>query len=139
MSDDFGSAVSRHYYDAELLLTGRRFDNAAYLAGYAVECGLKALILHGGGQPKKYGHDLPTMASKALALAVLLSPAMRRYYIDVMDVMLRACKGWKPELRYSKTGDISHAKAKEFIQAARISFERLLIPMILDGRVEIPR
>ena len=139
MNEDFGSAVARHYCDAELLLTARRFDNAAYLAGYAVECSLKALISCSGGHPKAYSHELSTLAGKALDLAVLLSPAMRRYHIDVIDVMLRACDGWKPELRYTKTGNTSDAKAKEFSRAARMSFEWLLIPMILDGRIENPK
>lgn len=119
------------------MLAEQRLDNAAYLAGYAVECGLKALVLYGGGQPREYGHELPTLAGKALDLAVLLSPAMRRYHIDTMDEMLGACHGWGPDLRYTKTGDMSDAKAKKFGQAARMSFERLLIPMILDGRAEI--
>ncbi|MCD6327204.1 hypothetical protein J7M28_06600, partial [bacterium] len=85
-----------------------------------------------------YGHELPALAGNALELAVLLSPALRRYHTDVIDVMLRACDGWKPELRYTKTGNTSDADAKEFCQAARMSFERLLIPMILDGHVEMP-
>ena len=138
MNEDFGSAAARHYCDAELLLAEQRFDNAAYLAGYAVECGLKALILHGGGQPREYSHELRTLGGKALDLAVLLSPRMRRYHIDVIDVMLEACHEWKPGLRYARTGEIPLIKAEEFGRAARMSFERLLIPMVLDGRVGIP-
>ncbi|MCD6327601.1 HEPN domain-containing protein, partial [bacterium] len=101
MNDDFASATARHYCDSQLLLAEQRFDNAAYLAGYAVECGLKALIMHGGGQPRAYSHELSTLGGKALDLAVLLSPALRHYHINIIGEMLRACDGWKPELRYT--------------------------------------
>ena len=140
MNEDFASAAARHYCDSELLLAKQRLDNAAYLAGYAVECGLKALILHAGGHPRAaYSHNLSALAGKALELAVLLSPAMRRYYIDTIDEMLDASRDWDPALRYAASGQTAPAKAKDLGRAARMSFERILIPMILDGRIEIPR
>ncbi len=40
MSDAFASAAARHWEDAQRLFLDNRFDNAAYLAGYAVECSL---------------------------------------------------------------------------------------------------
>jgi HEPN domain-containing protein len=40
----FISAAQKHLTDASLLLEQNRFDNAAYLSGYVVECCLKALL-----------------------------------------------------------------------------------------------
>ena len=42
--DDYPEAALKHLLDADTLLKGRRFDGAAYLSGYVVECALKTLI-----------------------------------------------------------------------------------------------
>ena len=50
----FQKLVSQRLKDAEVLLQNRRYSGAYYLAGYAVECGLKACIAK---QTKRY--DFP--------------------------------------------------------------------------------
>jgi hypothetical protein len=47
MPESFVSAASRHLEDAGILFLASRFDNAAYLSGYTVEC---ALFDRNGGQ-----------------------------------------------------------------------------------------
>ena len=42
MPDDFPGAASKHTLDSEVLLAAHSFDGAGYLAGYAVECTIKA-------------------------------------------------------------------------------------------------
>ncbi len=42
---DFQRLALDHIADAKALLAARRWGGAYYLAGYAVECGLKACIL----------------------------------------------------------------------------------------------
>ena len=42
--DDYPEAAGRHILDSRALVARRRFDGAAYLAGYVVECTLKTLI-----------------------------------------------------------------------------------------------
>jgi HEPN domain-containing protein len=42
--EDYPEAALKHCDDAGRLLSGRRADGAAYLAGYAVECALKTLV-----------------------------------------------------------------------------------------------
>lgn len=44
MQESFSNAAGRHLRDAEILLENERFDNAAYLAGYVVECSFKILV-----------------------------------------------------------------------------------------------
>ena len=43
--DDHPEAAGKHLSDASTLLTASRLDGAAYLAGYVVECSLKAVML----------------------------------------------------------------------------------------------
>src|SRR5258708_30307105 len=43
---DFQNLAAERLCDAEALLAAGRFDCAYYIAGYAVECGLKACIAH---------------------------------------------------------------------------------------------
>lgn len=136
MSEDFSSAAARHYNDSQLLFDERRLDNAAYLTGYVVECCLKALILHGGGSPRAYGHDLSALGGDALELAVLLSPGLRHYHVDTMAETRKKCDSWEPSLRYAKTGDVTEPDAARLREAAQDVFVRLLVPLILDGRVE---
>ena len=96
--------------DAEHLLTGGRWAGAYYLAGYAVECGLKACIMvhiEASGaifQDKNYSekcwtHDL----EKLLALANL------KPILDVdtaansaLSTNWAAAKDWKETSRYQQ-------------------------------------
>jgi len=139
VNDDFVSASVRHAMDSRHLLEAGRQDNADYLAGYAVECALKAVIDLGGGRPQAYGHDLIALSGTALDLAVLLCPGLRRYRSDRIPAIDVAAATWNPSLRYSRTGSLTHAQANQLVDAAREAFEGLVIPLILDGRTEVPR
>lgn len=140
MSENFPSAAVRHHSDAALLLDEGRFDNAGYLAGYTVECTLKAIILcFHEVHPRKYGHDLNALGRKALELCVILSPALQRYPIETAEEILASFSDWVPSQRYSETGKITKEKAIELVSAAKKAWERLLIPMILDGYGDTPK
>ena len=41
--DDYPEAAVKHMQDSGVLLAGGRYDGAAYLAGYVVECALKSI------------------------------------------------------------------------------------------------
>ena len=43
-SDNYPKAALKHLEDARVLMQNTRFDGAAYLAGYVVECALKTVI-----------------------------------------------------------------------------------------------
>ena len=45
--DDYPAAARKHLLDAETLASVSRFDGAGYLAGYAVECSLRTVIMVG--------------------------------------------------------------------------------------------
>ena len=55
--DDYPEAAVKHMQDSGALLAGGRYDGAAYLAGYVVECALKTLIQLEAGQVRHH-HDL---------------------------------------------------------------------------------
>ena len=68
--EDFPKAALKHLQDAQALLKSNRFDGAAYLAGYVVECALKAMIeVERKNVP--HIHDLSQLQSRLQALAVV--------------------------------------------------------------------
>lgn len=137
MSENYTSAAARHYMDAVLLLDNNRYENAGYLAGYVVECSLKAIIVSGEGpHPSVYGHDIKILGGAALDLALLLSPAMHRYQAQSVDEILNAFRVWSPLWRYLPTDEIfKHKKEMEnLVATAKKAFQEFVVPTILDGR-----
>jgi len=108
--------------EAKALLASKHWAGAYYLAGYALECGLKACILayvERTGiifEDRKYAekcwtHDLEELVSLArlnesLGLAVAASPALERNWLIVKD--------WSELSRYRRT---PHHKAKRLYRA----------------------
>jgi hypothetical protein len=140
MTEDFTSAAFRHFFDACLLSAQKRPDNAGYLAGYAIECSLKALLSAGGiVHPRRYQHDLATLGGSALDLAILLAPSLRHYRSEVIEAVLQASREWSSEWRYSPTGSVPPELAQRLTAAAEQALKFCLVPMILDGWKEPPR
>jgi hypothetical protein len=133
MNEMFDAAAGRHWEDADLLLFGERFDNAAYLAGYSVECALKALLQSAGVATRPYSHDVETLAGGALLLAVVTTPSIRRYDIPNSVHLQDLLRNWKPEMRYSPTGRIEKTRAQAWAEAARGTFSALVVERLLDG------
>ena len=133
-AEDFFSSAIRHYEDAVQLSALGRADEAAYLAGYVIECGLKKLLeVQRGGSSKAYGHDLRGMSAQGLSLAALLAPASIRYRVDKIPALSAAMDFWKPELRYWTTGDVKATDAALMLSAATGVMREVLVPLILDG------
>jgi hypothetical protein len=108
--------------DAQTLLAGGRWSGAYYLAGYAVECGLKACVLAFVEQSgvifedKKFGEKCWTHDAKVLiVLADLAVPhgaaiAASPVFDDNWTVVLE----WSEASRYQQK---TEAKARELFQA----------------------
>lgn len=140
MSDKYLSAAARHCFDAELLRKSNRWDNAGYLSGYAVECGLKAILAHVlSRNPKAFGHELHTLAGPALELALLLSPPKHQLRHTSLMENLKALAGWEPAWRYSATGELTEQMAETLVANAWEIFKQILIPLVLDGWEEVPK
>lgn len=132
-NEDYLSASIRHYNDSERLYDTGRLDNAAYLAGYVVECGLKAILQVYGHSAKAYGHNITALHGPVLDLATLLSPGSSRYRSDRIQNLGRDMATWKPEMRYCRTGMMAQADAKKIMKAATDVFDSVVVKIILDN------
>lgn len=133
-TEDFFSSALRHFEDSSALYALGRVDEAAYLAGYVIECGLKKLLeIHRGAGARGYGHDLRGMTAQGLALAALLAPASARYRVDGIPALAPAMSYWRPELRYWPTGDVSSSDARVMLDAATGVARVVLVALLLDG------
>ena len=134
----FESAAARHLTDASVLWSEGRFDNAFYLAGYVVECSLKAVIVHSGGNPSDFGHKLVRLEREGLDVAMALLPGLVRYRPEAVKVMALADR-WSVARRYESTGETTREVAGEGIDLARQVFEVSVGGMFLDGLLaELP-
>jgi hypothetical protein len=101
-SDDFRLLAAARADEAQALLGASLFSGAFYLAGYAVEFGLKAILtrdLTPYGMPDKRGvsdawiHDLQTLAKDAgVADVIAADPNVGPSWL--------AAKGWTEASRY---------------------------------------
>ena len=133
MNEDFTAAAARHWNDAGILFSVGRFDNAAYLAGYVVECSLKSLIKSAGLAPKPFSHAVKTLAGDVLLLACIAAPSIRRYCLPTSAQLDHLVKNWNPEMRYWPTGQVAKVLAEDWISAAGEAYRALVIERVLDG------
>ena len=136
MSESFSQAAARHLYDANVLLSRQRWDNAVYLAGYVVECSFKVLVEKYIDQAavKKYGHDLAALQGKAMERLRLIYP--------VLDIQLPASRTTgtvldqdHPARRYAKSGLWNEIQAKEALGRAEEIYLEIIPRLVLDGRI----
>lgn len=128
MSDEsrkyYRAAVDR-YGDAQVLLSGNRTTGAVYLAGYAVECALKTLIIAAtrpSGRSKaasdfrgKKNHDLEHLRS------VYFRKGGPRFPPDIAR-LFALVNWWNTDLRYD-TKRVSTPDAEDFLGATTIILE----------------
>ncbi|NJL28305.1 MAG: HEPN domain-containing protein [Thermoanaerobaculia bacterium] len=134
--DDFPEAAKKHLDDAILLLNEGRGDNAAYLAGYVVECTLKTLILLEQGHA--WGHDLDQLSQKAQELAALPGARTARYASTETpghSIYHYGAGGWKETLRYLATGSILLSRAADWVVEAERVYLNVIGNLWLDGEL----
>ncbi len=132
--EDHFAAAFRHAEDAGRLLAAGRSDNAAYLAGYVCECGLKVLV----EQSVHYNatmpwiHDLRSLETLALA-ATLTEVDGRHDFPQAAISVARAC-GWQVGWRYVPDATVPMAVVRDLVAAATTMRDALTLA-VLDGRV----
>lgn len=131
MTEDYFSASLRHLRDSQSLADVS--DNAGYLAGYVIECGLKRLLELSGSNSRQYGHDLKNLHGRALTLAALLAPGAVRYRVDTISALESVAAEWSPDLRYWASGALAEERKQRLLKVADELFEKLLVPLVLDG------
>lgn len=117
---DFQRVAETRLSDAQALLKARRYDGAYYLAGYAVECALKACIAKATKRhdfpDKKFAnkvhiHDLTELR----ALAGLDASMEREFHNDPsLEVKWVVVKDWSEQSRYEVHGG---KKANDMVNA----------------------
>ena len=130
--DDYPEAASKHLEDASRLLDARRYDGAAYHAGYVVECALKTIVQLEGGRP--YGH-LNVIGPNALQLASLPGARTARYAGQGVPApaILHPTSGWQLGMRYWQEGRVPEATARAWQAEALIVYGQTVPRMRLDG------
>lgn len=132
--DDHPDAAGKHLLDALTLKENRRFDGAAYLSGYVIECSLKTLIIL---QTKKSikGHKLDELSKRVLELARLPTSKTAKYnkVISSKLSIRDPVKGWKAILRYRAEGSLSPAEAEVWVNEAMAVYQSTIAQMKLDG------
>lgn len=127
--DDHPEAAGKHLDDAATLLAANRFDGAAYLTGYGVECSLKSVIRHAGKKP--WGHDLSGLSRTATRLASIPGSQTARYSFQtpIGSTLFR----WSETLRYREVGEVSPAEATSWQGDAKAIYHATVAKMRLDG------
>lgn len=119
--DEWKELVDLRIEDADVLLRNGRYDAAYYVAGYAVECALKARftrVLEGFFPPRQslYTHDL-----KALLLAAKLDDTLKED--SKANPLLRreweVVASWSEDSRYNGKGQEAATEAKDMVKAVR--------------------
>jgi len=133
MKFDYASAASRHLRDARVLAAQESWDNAAYLAGYVGECGIKAVIEKAGILLRRH---LPAIRPEHLLVAADLSLAARRYQVDLDADLGTLRSDWTTDLRYAKTGTIDESTSGDLLVRAGRVFDKTIGAMVLDGLLD---
>mgnify|MGYP001156658405 CR=1 FL=1 len=118
---DFQDLANRRLREAQLLYNNRLYSGAYYLAGYAIECALKACICkktRKGDFPRDrkaleniFTHDLEKLI-KGAELTVLHQTYMQAD--QAFAVNWATVKDWSEETRYQVH---TQKKARDFLQA----------------------
>lgn len=141
--DDHPEAAGKHFEDARALYRASRFDGAAYLAGYVVECSLKTILLHDASyepgthahEPTKlrawhrklrgkgFGHDLGRLLASAVG-------AEGARYLSAVEPEA-SVMGWTETMRYWAPS-VSSEKATAYLSWADVAIGPV-VRMRLDG------
>lgn len=110
MAENYANAACRHLTDSKILLDASSWDGSAYLAGYVIECSLKAIIATPSAPPEidlpKIGHDLAQLGRVLDQMASSRKPAWKRHVSSQLLSALRTRletmqPTWKPAMRYA--------------------------------------
>lgn len=135
MPEDYPRAAGKLLDDAGVLQAQSRFDGAAYLAGYVVECVLKTLIEAERAGVRRI-HDLGKLGAEALRLAGLPTQRTAKYVtipgVTVLQYGPPPGK-WRETLRYEAPGMIPPATAAIWFAEASRLYGEVIVRMRLDG------
>jgi HEPN domain-containing protein len=118
----FQKLAQTRLVDARALLKANRFDAAYYMAGYSVECALKACIARKTRRfdfPPKDARDFYMHDLEGLVKAADVEKSFRRERQNdgILDRYWEIVKDWKPDSRYDFRGRQASGIAKALLVA----------------------
>jgi len=136
--EDHPEAAGKHLMDARVLESATRYDGAAYLTGYVVECCLKTIVLFSNRNKPTWrgsrGHDLMFLNSEVLKFAIQTAGAARYMPGTTSSHSLYdKTSGWKVSLRYRASGSISQADAASWLDEASRVYKSTIVLMRRNG------
>jgi HEPN domain-containing protein len=118
----FSRVARQRFDDAQLLLNGERNTGAVYLAGYVVECGLKALLLSAVSASEcievldsfrgNDGHNLDSLKAKYLKRQPASFPKAILGHLTLIN-------NWTTSLRYMPANE-SPNEARRFLASTEV-------------------
>jgi hypothetical protein len=146
MADDYAKTAEQMMFDARSLRQAGAHRNACYLAGYVVECTLKALLLAAGLTPKRT-HDLVSL-EQVVQLHLLSNAVVAKYgdpasFAPTLLQQIAPSKTrkdgstqyfchWDPEHRYDGSRWNSEPMSETYLREADKSIDVITL-MIIDG------
>lgn len=118
----FLDSAVRHWHDAELLMTERRYANADHLVGFAAECAIKAALcdwdehLHEGKLRKLFHEHINELWGVARV------HGNQKRFAKLMAVLKQPnpFDDWTVDQRYARDGAISKETAKRHQEKAKV-------------------
>ena len=135
--DDYPDAALKHLQDAGALQGVDRHDGCSYLAGYVVECSLKAVLQVERGTssvPKgRRGHDLRSLRSQVAGISRMAGARTSKYVTRaVLALQGASIHKWSPGMRYQGPR-ATETDARGWLREAREVYHGTVGAMRLDG------
>ena len=123
-SRDFQRAARQRLTTAEVLLRQKLTLDAQYIGGYAVECSLKALILHQTPDPDKPEKLKRISSGASMHRGEVLLGELRNLGIQLPAEIARRMRrfDWTTDLRY-ETGRRDTGETVAFLKTVRAIFD----------------
>jgi HEPN domain-containing protein len=137
MTDDYFDTADLMQRDSRCLHDNQRWQNACYLAGYVVECSLKAIAEKDGMTQQElsrrpYGHDLTKLVPLITASRLLTNH--RGIPFDSHKITNSELYNWNPYNRYKPRCWNNENTSKAFQETAEYLFD-FLMDLYLNGQI----
>src|SRR5262245_8807963 len=123
-SRDFMQAAKQRLTTAEALLRAKLTLDAQYIGGYAVECSLKALILHLTPEPDKPNQLVRITSGSTMHRADVLLGELRTLGVALPPELAKRMRrfDWTTDLRY-ETGRRDTGETVAFLKTTKAIYD----------------
>lgn len=138
---DYVAAARRHLKDAHILMHASQRANAGQLLGFAVECGLKALLVAcgivpdpDGGIPRgnKFRQHMPILNIQLISSGHLVPDGPRSSHYRAMLPSVVELSDWSVDHRYFRETALPLASVPKW-ELAALEVNEMLDQAIVDG------